>query len=89
MQTKRIILLAKDKSSRLDYFSKIVEGKYSLLITKSVYETIDILSKNMEDYVAIVVDNPSNVEKFNYLNEYINGANNYLFALMRVLILST
>ena len=86
MQTKKIILLAKDKSSRLDYFSKIVDGKYSLLITKNVDETIDVLSKNMEDYSAIVVDNPSNVEKFDYLNKYIEDANNYLFALPIIIL---
>ena len=86
MLKKQIILLANTDSSRVKYFSDVVSDTYEISITKSVDETLNILSQNMEDYVAIVVDNPSGVDKFDCLNKYVEDANNYLFALPIIIL---
>lgn len=86
MSCQQLLLLANNNSSRIEYFKGVVKDTYKVKNVKAVDEILEILNQNMENYVAIVVDNPSSVNNFNDLSSFVENANNYLFALPIIIL---
>ena len=77
---QNVLFIFDKQNSRTDYLKNILSKEYSVLEAHSYDEAFGMLQKmSFNDVAALIVDYPSQFERFEELNNYIKGRTNYLF----------
>ena len=83
---QQILFLFEKQNSRIEHLKSILSKEYSILEVHNFDETHDALEKmSFNDVAALVVDYPSQFERFEELKKYVIGRSNYMFNLPIVL----
>ncbi|MBQ9233366.1 MAG: diguanylate cyclase [Lachnospiraceae bacterium] len=78
---KSILVVAADESDRLNYFDKIISGKYKLIRVNDVGGALEKLKELLDGITAVIIDNPSSINNINALLDFISESNTYIFAI--------
>ena len=78
---KSILVVAAGESDRLNYFDKIISGKYKLIRVNDVGGALEKLKELLDGITAVIIDNPSSINNINALLDFISESNTYIFAI--------
>ncbi|MBQ8913342.1 MAG: diguanylate cyclase [Lachnospiraceae bacterium] len=78
---KSILVVAAGESDRLNYFDKIISGKYKLIRVNDVEGALEKLKELLDGITAVIIDNPSSINNINALLDFISESNTYIFAI--------
>ena len=80
--TDRIILFSNSKNHRVDYLYDAFKYEFTIEFIDNCDVAIEKLSKNFEEYAALIIDNPSSAEACaNRLIKHIESLNSFMFGI--------
>ncbi len=83
---KQIVLLAKHHSPRQDYILPILERYYEVILVTSIEEAENEISNDGVHTIALLIDNPSNLEGAEQLIHFVEEQNDYMLAIPVLLL---
>ena len=83
---KNILILAKEQNERVNYLHSLLNDEYKFLTLHTVDETLKQLRRHIQNYFAVIIDNPSNVDRVKEVIKYIKEQNDVLLAIPAIIL---